>query len=205
MRRTLESRTPLLAFLLLVLLLLALLLLTAGAGAHDADSPSFGLRRAFVTGGGSASATSSFTLQAAIAPPPVSGASNSASFLLRSSVFAPSGSGDADGDGIPDALDNCRLVDNPGQEDADAGFDDDTSLPGVQHYGDACDADLDDDGVVGASDFFSAFRPCLGADLAATPGCIEADLDGDGIVGPSDFFGALRPALGTVPGPGTTD
>ena len=94
---------------------------------------------------------------------------------------------------------------NPDQSDSDAGFDDDSSRPGIQHYGDACDADLDDDGIVGASDFFGVFRPCLGVDLTANPGCAEADLDGDGVVGPSDFFGVLRPEFGTEPGPGRTE
>ncbi|MDJ0785912.1 MAG: thrombospondin type 3 repeat-containing protein [Myxococcota bacterium] len=186
-------------------LALCLLLLGVASAAHDAGSPSFQLRQAFVTGGGGASASSGFSLQTAIAPPPASAESNSTSFVLRSGLFTLPGAADTDGDGIPDGQDNCTLVENPGQEDVDAGSDDDASLPGVQHYGDACDVDLDDDGVVGASDFFSIFRPCLGTDVGTNPACAEADLDGDGIVGASDFFGQLRPAFGDTPGPGTTD
>ncbi|MDJ0788543.1 MAG: PKD domain-containing protein [Myxococcota bacterium] len=109
---------------------------------------------------------------------------------------------DTDGDGVADGSDNCRMVPNADQADADAGNDDDSSVPGTQSYGDACDADLDDDGVVAASDFFAVFRPCLGADLAARPECVQADFDGDGVVGSSDFFSGLRPALGDTPGPG---
>lgn len=109
---------------------------------------------------------------------------------------------DSDGDGVPDCLDNCRDVANPDQADVDAGDDDDSSLPGTQHYGDACDADLDNDGVVGTSDFFGVLRPCLGRDPVSDPACAKADLDGDGVVGASDFFGVLRPALGGAPGPG---
>ncbi len=112
---------------------------------------------------------------------------------------------DGDGDGVPDDWDNCRDLANADQADFDHPLDDDASLPDVQHYGDACDADLDDDGIVAPSDFFGVFRPCLGADLAQTPACTEADLDGDGTVGPSDFFGRLRPALGQAPGPGVGD
>ena len=112
---------------------------------------------------------------------------------------------DADDDGVPDESDNCTDVPNPSQVDFDAGTDDDSSLAGIQHYGDACDVDLDDDGIVGPSDFFSVFRPCLGADLGSIPSCVEADLDGDGIVAPADFFGAFRPALGSTPGPGVTE
>ncbi|MDJ0786887.1 MAG: PKD domain-containing protein [Myxococcota bacterium] len=109
---------------------------------------------------------------------------------------------DTDGDGVPDPADNCVLEPNPLQADANAGADDDTSRAGVQHYGDVCDADLDDDGLVGPSDFFGVLRPCFGEAVEAGSSCAIADLDGDGFVGPSDFFGRLRPAFGTVPGPG---
>ncbi|MDJ0787385.1 MAG: PKD domain-containing protein [Myxococcota bacterium] len=112
---------------------------------------------------------------------------------------------DTDDDGVLDEDDNCVQVANPAQEDVDAGTDDDTSLAGVQHYGDACDTDLDNDGIVGPSDFFGILRPCLGADLTTRPECLSADLDGDGIVAPSDFFARFRPTLGTTPGPGVTE
>ncbi len=112
---------------------------------------------------------------------------------------------DADGDGVGDVCDNCLLVPNPDQADIDFPEDDDASLPGVQHYGDLCDADLDDDGIVGSADFFSRLRPCLGLDPAHSPAGAEADLDGDGIVGSGDFFGILRPALGHPPGPGWSE
>ena len=112
---------------------------------------------------------------------------------------------DFDGDGLPDAQDNCTRIPNPDQADVNAGADDDAAIAGIQHYGDACDVDLDDDGFVGASDFFAVFRPCLGADLGSNPACALADLDGDGIVGAADFFAELRPALGSRPGPGLSE
>ncbi|MDJ0786766.1 MAG: kelch repeat-containing protein [Myxococcota bacterium] len=112
--------------------------------------------------------------------------------------------GDAEGDGVGDACDNCTLAANPDQRDTNAPIDDAPGIPGEQRFGDACDADLDDDGTVAPSDFFSVLRPCLGASIPATPACAVADLDGDGVVGPSDFFGGLRPALGSAPGPGLT-
>ncbi len=51
------------------------------------------------------------------------------------------GTGDTDGDGIPDADDNCDTVDNPGQEDADE-----------DDIGDVCDPDDDNDGDLDGDD-----------------------------------------------------
>ena len=41
-----------------------------------------------------------------------------------------------------------------------------SSLEGIQHYGDVCDADLNNDGTVNTGDFFGFFRPQFGG----TPG-----------------------------------
>ncbi len=112
---------------------------------------------------------------------------------------------DGDGDGVPDSGDNCADVPNPDQSDANAFEDDDTSLAGIQHYGDACDADLNEDGVVAPDDFFGHLRPCLGATAPFVGTCGEADFDGDGFVGPSDFFSLFRPSIGQSPGPGVTE
>jgi hypothetical protein len=66
---------------------------------------------------------------------------------------------DVDGDGIPDSEDNCPLVPNSGQENSDnligngpgiAG--DDATVPNGDSLGDACDDDLDNDGIPNASD-----------------------------------------------------
>lgn len=112
---------------------------------------------------------------------------------------------DSDLDGAFDDEDNCRTDANADQSDVNATEDDDSSLAGSQSYGDACDVDLDDDGVVGPSDFFVVFRPCLNETVAGTPACALADLDGDGLVAASDFFARFRPALGTKPGLGLTE
>ena len=98
--------------------------------------------------------------------------------------------GDADGDGIDDFFDNCTAEPNPDQRDTDA-----------DGLGDLCDPDLDGDGLVGPSDFFGFFRPCLGARRSTRPACAAADLDGDGLVGVADFFRVFRPRLGLPPGP----
>nr|MDJ0789187.1 thrombospondin type 3 repeat-containing protein [Myxococcota bacterium] len=126
-------------------------------------------------------------------------ASLEAADLDAASVRAP----DSDGDGVADVADNCVNVPNPDQLDANAEEDDDLSLPGIQHYGNACDADFDENGLVTSADFFATLRPCFGASVDATPSCAEADLDGDGVVSPADFFSVFRPSLGAAPGPGT--
>ncbi|MBK7975313.1 MAG: thrombospondin type 3 repeat-containing protein [Deltaproteobacteria bacterium] len=79
-------------------------------------------------------------------------------------IYPSSGSGplDGDGDGVPDASDNCPLVSNPGQADSDG--------DGV---GDACESggngDRDGDGIPDASD------NCIDV-----PNADQADSDGDG-------------------------
>jgi hypothetical protein len=92
-------------------------------------------------------------------------ANNSAFESGAAYVFGPPP--DFDGDGIPDAADNCPFTANPGQEDADG--------DGV---GDACDncpggddnLDTDGDGVP---------DDCDNCPLTANPG--QDDADGDGV------------------------
>jgi hypothetical protein len=61
-------------------------------------------------------------------------------------------SGDGDGDGVPDAADTCLEVADRGQADSDN-----------DGFGDACDADFDQDRVVSA------------ADVALVEGCVGSD------------------------------
>ncbi len=94
----------------------------------------------------------------------------------------PAAPTDTDGDGIPDDVDNCLLVPNPEQRNTD----DDA-------YGNWCDPDFDQDGIVGARDF-RYLRSRFGT---ADP---HADLNGDGIVNRDDFL-IFRDYVGGPPGP----
>ena len=89
---------------------------------------------------------------------------------------------DDDADGVADSADNCSEVANPDQRDSDA-----------DGFGNACDADLDNNCVVDNADlqrmtsvFFSVDR--------------NADINGDGIVNVVDFGAALSRHM-TAPGP----
>lgn len=121
---------------------------------------------------------------------------------------------DQDRDRIPDFVDVCLGLFNPEQRDLDG-----------DGYGDACDADLDQDGRVTESDY-DQVRGCLGVDLTvvlvsaegddqpelppAVPNdpagamrqelCQSSDLDGDGVVDGDDLVSVER-ALGRAPGP----
>ncbi|MBI4681500.1 MAG: PKD domain-containing protein [Nitrospirae bacterium] len=82
---------------------------------------------------------------------------------------------DSDADRMPDRRDNCAQTFNPGQQDTDG-----------DGYGNICDADLDNDGVVGFMDFnvFKAAWLSLPSSGNWNP---DADLDSDNAVGFKDF------------------
>ncbi len=96
---------------------------------------------------------------------------------------------DSDGDQVHDGQDNCLGVSNPSQLDWD-----------LDGYGNACDADLDNDGAVGLSDF-NMLRAWFGSTCSDTDfDCRESDFDDDQAVGLSDF-NFFRTAFGGSPGP----
>jgi hypothetical protein len=90
---------------------------------------------------------------------------------------------DTDGDGVPDSRDNCTAVANANQKDSDS-----------DGYGDACDADANNDGIVNSLDL-AAVRTGFG-----TRGVTRADLNGDGVVNALDLA-QVRRLFATRPGP----
>lgn len=92
---------------------------------------------------------------------------------------------DADGDGIPYCRDNCTAVANSDQRDTDG-----------DGYGNQCDADFNNDGVVNFADLAS-FRARFGS---TDP---DADLNGDGAVNFADLA-IFRSLFGQPPGPSGT-
>ncbi len=110
-------------------------------------------------------------------------------FGLSLSAYAGSIT-DTDSDGVPDAFDNCVNTANgplaggcDGQQDAGT----------KDGYGTACDADVNDDGLVGINDVTSTVS-ALGTATEAN------DYNCDGLVGINDVTFAVG-QLGNPPGP----
>jgi hypothetical protein len=91
---------------------------------------------------------------------------------------------DSDGDGVINSADNCINAANPDQRDTNS-----------DGYGNVCDADLDNNGVVNTLDLGK-----LKADFGKTGAALDADLDGNGVVNTLDL-GKFKALFGKVPGP----
>ena len=78
-------------------------------------------------------------------------------------------SADTDGDGVLDSQDNCTLIANPSQLDADS-----------DGYGNICDADLNNDGITNSSDIPLFATLFLERDAVV-------DFSGDGVVNSLDI------------------
>jgi len=108
--------------------------------------------------------------------------------IIVAASHALAASPDADGDSIADAADNCVSIANPSQVDSDE-----------DGYGNACDADYDNDGMVGETDQ-SLLKASFGKSQGEDGFLASADHNADGFIDTSDFltFGRLN---GRAPGP----
>jgi hypothetical protein len=136
-------------------------------------------------------------------------------------IIANPGQEDVDGDLVGDVCDNCPTTANPGQEDVGDGDGtgdacDNCTLepngpntfpagdPRIQRdtnadgYGNICDGDFNNNGIVDGADF-SLLKSVLGSPTAP-----DQDLNGNGIVDGADFS-RLKANLGQPPGPSWCD
>lgn len=113
--------------------------------------------------------------------------------LLALPASAQVGVVDTDGDGHEDPWDNCSAVVNPAQRDIDG-----------DGFGDRCDADFNNDGLVTTYDFGAYWFPAYATGVADGSG---SDMDGDGRVTTADFalffaqYEAGRPGPGAISPP----
>jgi hypothetical protein len=99
-----------------------------------------------------------------------------------------SGGTDSDHDGVADNRDNCMLVANPDQRDADG-----------DGYGNLCDADLNNTGTTTSTDS-NLLRTVLSRSASYSALAAASDLNGSGMVTSADY-NLMRARMNTVPGP----
>lgn len=103
-------------------------------------------------------------------------------FVATMALSSPSFAIDTDGDGTDDALDNCTLTANPDQRDSNG-----------DGFGNACDADINDDGTVNSLDL-GLFKRVFSTVSS------DADINGDGRVNSQDL-GLFKRMFLKPPGP----
>jgi hypothetical protein len=114
---------------------------------------------------------------------------------------------DIDGDGIPDSVDNCPSVFNPGQENTDAAIDngpgisgDDKTIPNAvaDNVGDACqtDPDIDHDGLPNSEDMNPLGATGICARFAGADDGHPNPAGGD-VTNDDDHDGNPAPPMGT--------
>lgn len=148
----------------------------------QADGPSstnYAIPWDTVDSGGGQAMSASYTLQDSIGQSTALGTSVSASYTLTGGFLSPP---DFDTDGYRNFLDNCIFEQNADQRDTNA-----------DGFGNICDADLNNDGIVNAVDL-GLLRSLF---FSADP---DADFNGDGVVNVLDL-GIIRLRFFSPPGP----
>ena len=95
---------------------------------------------------------------------------------------------DCDNDGITNYVDNCTERANSTQIDSNGDW-----------YGNACDADYNNDGIVGTQDFLF-FRQSFGATSTQANYNADVDCNGDNVIGTPDYL-CFKSLFGKPPGP----
>ena len=162
-----------------VLLWFAAMTVSASHASPRMDSASYRIEWDTVDNGGGASTSASYSLNASVSGSNALGESSSASYRLQPGFFAPP---DFDADGVRNFLDNCTHDANADQRDSNR-----------DGFGNACDSDLNNDGVTNTIDLGLLRLSFFTADA-------DADLNGDGDVNVIDL-GILRQRFFSPPGP----
>ena len=178
--------------------LLLLALLPRASNAEDLTSTSYRLRGGTLSGGGDANLQSTNPTPAIGSAGvtigqsgPIGISTGPTSGITLHAGFWPIAASDAelldsDGDGIPDASDNCIEEENASQLDTDG-----------DDYGNACDCDFDQNLACSIADF-SIFREDY---IATADRGVGTDMDGNGAVSIADFCLFRSGYVAGVPGP----
>ena len=111
-----------------------------------------------------------------------------AKYDSKTKIFSLTVAPDTDGDGVADPVDNCTDQSNPDQRDSNS-----------DGYGNLCDADLNNSGLVTTADY-AILRSVLNQSASASATAADADLNGSGTVTAADFA-ILRAGINKPPGP----
>lgn len=163
-----------------------ILLSVALPAAADPSSTNYRVSGVVVgaSGGAASGATSGRSVESGLGPAsPGEGMSAGGLRVELGGILVPRPIGaDTDGDGTPDASDNCSQLPNPDQRDTNA-----------DGYGNLCDPDLNGDGITNFVDL-AAIKTVF---FKRSP---DADLNGDGVVNFVDLS-LLKQRFFKPPGP----
>ena len=208
------------------IIILIVFVMTSPAFTAEMSSANYTIKSDVISGGGGESSSANYTVEHTTGQSTAIGESSSSNFsnfagfwyTVGEVVGDTDGDGalddvdncidianadqaDTDGDGVGDLCDNCVEVFNPDQRDTNSDEDDNAFIAGIQHYGNICDGDFDNSGVVEIKDFI-LWRPFAGQQT--NPTNEDMDMNGNGAIWTDDFI-IWRGTYGKMPGPGVTE